>query len=80
MREIERKRNRKDEWVSEREREIFVGMNIYIYTYIYIAIKESIYRLCGDRDETSNHIISEYSKLTKREYKTRHDKVIHWKK
>ena len=38
-------------------------------------------RLCGDRDETINHIISEYSKLAQKEYKTRHDwvrKVIHW--
>ena len=37
-------------------------------------------RLCGDRDETINHIISECSKLAQ-EYKTRHDwvgKVIHW--
>ena len=38
--------------------------------------------LCGDRDETSNHIISEYSKLAQKEYKTRNDgadKVIYWK-
>ena len=38
-------------------------------------------RLCGDRDETINHIISECSKLARKEYKTRHDwvaKVIHW--
>ena len=38
-------------------------------------------RLCGDRDETINHIISECSKLVPREYKVRHDwvgKVIHW--
>ena len=38
-------------------------------------------RLCGNRDETINHIISECSKLAQREYKTRHDwvgKVIHW--
>ena len=37
-------------------------------------------RLSGDRDETINHIISEYSKLAQREYKTRHNcvgKVIH---
>ena len=37
-------------------------------------------RLCGDRDETTKHIISECSKLAQREYKTRHDwvgKVIH---
>ena len=39
-------------------------------------------RLCGDRDETINHIISECSKLAQKENKTRHDrvgKVIHWK-
>ena len=38
-------------------------------------------RLCGDRDETINHIISEWSKLAQREYNTRHDwmgKVIYW--
>ena len=38
-------------------------------------------RLCGDRDATINHIISECSKLTQKEYKARHDwvgKVIHW--
>ena len=38
-------------------------------------------RLCGDREETINHIISECSKLAQKEYKTRHDwvgKVIHW--
>ena len=38
-------------------------------------------RLCGDRDETINHIISECIKLAQREYKARHDwvgKVIHW--
>ena len=38
-------------------------------------------KLCGDRDEAINHIISEYSKLAQKEYKTRHDlvgNVIHW--
>ena len=43
--------------------------------------QNSKYRLCGDRDETINHIISECSRLAQREYKTRHDwvgKVIHW--
>ena len=38
-------------------------------------------RLCGDRDETIYHIISERSKLAQKEYMTRHDwvgKVIHW--
>ena len=38
-------------------------------------------RLCGDRDETINHIISECSILAQKEYKARHNwigKVIHW--
>ena len=38
-------------------------------------------RLCGDRNETINYIISECSKLAQKEYKTRPDlvgKVIHW--
>ena len=38
-------------------------------------------RLCSDRDETINHIISEYNKLAQKEYKARHDwvgKVIYW--
>ena len=30
-------------------------------------------RLCGNRDENINHIISECSKLAQREYKARHD-------
>ena len=43
--------------------------------------KNSKCKLCGDRDETINHIISESSKLAQKEYKARHDwvgKVIHW--
>ena len=43
--------------------------------------QNSKYRLCGDRDETINHIISECSKLAQKEYMARHDwvgKVIHW--
>ena len=37
--------------------------------------------LCGNRDETINHIISECGKLAQREYKVWHNwvgKVIHW--
>ena len=37
-------------------------------------------RLCGGKDETINPIMSEYTKLTHQENKTRHDwveKVIH---
>ena len=42
--------------------------------------QNSKFRLCGNRDETINHIISECSKLAQKEYKTRHDwvgNVIH---
>ena len=45
------------------------------------TLQNSKCRLCGDRDETINHIITEYSKLAQKEYKTRHDWVgneIHW--
>ena len=38
-------------------------------------------RLYGDSNEIANHIISECSKLTLKEYKRRHDwvgMVIHW--
>ena len=38
--------------------------------------------LCGDRDETINHIISECSKLAQKKFKARHNwvgKVINWK-
>ena len=37
--------------------------------------QKSKYRLCGDRDETINHMISECGKLAQKEYKTRHDWV-----
>ena len=45
-------------------------------------LPKTICLLCGNRDETINHIISEYSKLAQMEYKTRYHwvrKVIHWK-
>ena len=48
---------------------------------IIILIIIIICRLCGERDETINHIISECSKLAQREYKARHEwvgKAIHW--
>ena len=53
----------------------------HINTRIDKTQQNSKYRLCGDRDETINHIISECSKLAQKEYKKRHDwvgKVIHW--
>ena len=45
------------------------------------TLQNSKYRLCRDREETINHIISECRKLAEKEYKARHDKVgkvIHW--
>ena len=45
------------------------------------TLQNSRCRLCDDRDETINHIISECRKLAQKEYKTRHGSVgtvIHW--
>ena len=43
--------------------------------------QNSRFRLYGERDDIINHILSECSKLARKEYKTRHDWVsmlIHW--
>ena len=37
--------------------------------------QNSKYRVCADREETINHIISECSKLPQKEYQARHDWV-----
>ena len=37
--------------------------------------QNSRWRLCGDRDETINHMINESGKLAQKEYKIRHDWV-----
>ena len=53
----------------------------HIKATIYEMQQNSKCRLCTDRDETINHIISECSKLEQEEYKARNDwvgKVIHW--
>ena len=53
----------------------------HIKSKIDKTLQNSECRLCGDRDETINHIISECSKLAQKEYKTRHEMVktvIHW--
>ena len=52
----------------------------YIWAKIDKTQLTSRCNLCGDRDETINHIISKCSKLAQKEYKTRRDcvgKVIH---
>ena len=54
---------------------------IIIIMQIIMTQQNSKCWLCGDRDETINHIISECSKLAQKEYKARHDwvsKVVHW--
>ena len=56
-------------------------MSKLVIIIIIIMQQNSKCRLCGDRDETINHIISECSKLAQTESKARHDlvgKVIHW--
>ena len=47
----------------------------YIKARIDKTQRNSKCRLCGDRDETINQIISECSKLAQKEYKTRHNWV-----
>ena len=52
-----------------------------IQAWIVKTQQNSKCRLCGDREKTINHIISECSKLAQREYKAWHDwvgKVTHW--
>ena len=52
----------------------------YIKARIDKKLQNNKCRLCGDKDETLNHIIIERGKLAQKEYKIRHDwmgKVIH---
>ena len=77
---------RKGNFKRETESLLMAAQNSAIRTYhikarIDKTQQNSKCRLCGDRNETINHIISECSKLAPKEYKTRHDrvgKVIHW--
>ena len=53
----------------------------YVKARIDKTQQNSRWRLCGNRDEVINHIISECSKLAQKEYKTKNalvGKVIHW--
>ncbi|XP_063592543.1 uncharacterized protein LOC134769733 [Penaeus indicus] len=46
------------------------------------TIDTPFYRMCGNKNETVTHIISECSMLAQREYKRRHDnaaKYVHWR-
>ena len=76
---------RKGNFKRETESLLIAAQNNAIRTNQIKAIidktqQNSQCRLCGDRDETTNHIISKCSKLALNEYKTGHDwvgKVIH---
>ena len=53
----------------------------YIKAKIDNTQQNSKCRLCGEKDEMINYIVSECSKLAQKKYKTRHDwvgKTIHW--
>ena len=76
---------RKGNLVRETESLLIAAQNNAIRTdYIKASIdkmqQNSRCRLCGDRDETINLIVSECSKLVQKGYKIRHDwvwKMIH---
>ena len=53
----------------------------YIKYNIDKTAESPLYRMCGTRNETISHIVSECGKLTQLEYKRRHDSVgryVHW--
>ena len=78
---------RKENFKRETESLLIAAQNNTIRTnQIKVRIDEmqqkSKCSLCGDKDETINHIINERNKLAQKEYKIRHNsvgKVIHWK-
>ena len=46
------------------------------------TLENPLCRMCGEKEETVQHIIYECKKQTQREYKRRHDtvaKLVHWK-
>ena len=79
---------RKGNFKRETESLLIVTQNNTIRTNLMKARIDSMQqnskcRLCGDGDETINHIISEFSKLAQKEYKTRNGwvgKVIQCKR
>ena len=72
---------RQGSFKRDTESPIMAAQNSAIRTNYIKTQQNSKCRLCDDRDETINHIISECCKLAQKEYKTRHDwvgMVIHW--
>ena len=71
---------RKTESLIFAEQEQAVRTNV-ITAKIDKTQEQSKCRMCGEKDETVNHLISECSKMAQREYKRRHDWVgrrVHW--
>ena len=71
---------RKGNLKRETESLIVAAQNIairtnYVKGKIDNMLQNSKCRLCGDRDERVNHIISKCSKLAQKEYKARYDSV-----
>ena len=53
----------------------------YVKHHIDKTLESPLCRLCGEKGETINHIVSECKMLAQREYKGRHDNIarnIHW--
>ena len=75
--------SRKDlDMTTKREKEsllITAQNNVITTNYVQAQINNTQHNskseLCGYKDETINHIISEYCKLMQKEYKIRHDWV-----
>ena len=74
---------RKGNLKRENESLLIAAQNNAIMTnHIKSTQQNSKCRLCGDRNETINHVIIQCSKLAQKENKRRHDsagKEIHWK-
>ena len=54
----------------------------YVKFHIDKTAESPLCRLCGNKGESVNHIVSECSKLAQKEYKRRHDnigRIVHWK-
>ena len=54
----------------------------YVKFNIDKSVDSPLCRLCGEKDEMINLIISECNKLAQKEYKRRHDNIarlVHWK-
>ena len=70
---------RKGNFMRETESLLIAAQNNVLRPIIWkeeeLIKQKSRSRLCGNRDETINHIISECSKLAQKEYMTKHDRV-----